>query len=71
MTRSQAMNRLRSACAKRGDTTKLANESGIARCFIANVLAGRREPSVRLLAAIGIRKRIKRVVTYTNMRSKP
>lgn len=65
LTKPQVMKRLRAECAQWGNLSAFARDAGLSHSFVSNVLAGRREPSQTLLSAIGIKKSVKRVVTYT------
>ena len=64
MTHAQLLRRLQAACDEAGSQTAFAQRLGVRPQFVNNVLAGRREPSARLLEALGYRRIERTSVTY-------
>lgn len=54
---------LKDACDIPGGQSAWADDHGINRSFVANVIAGRREPSEKICEALGLR----RVVVYRTL----
>jgi hypothetical protein len=60
MTRDEAMTILRNHIEKEGSMRAFADKHDFNVSFISDIMRGRREPSERILLAVGVKK----VVTY-------
>ena len=63
MDTEQILKLLRKHTAEAGSVAKWANDNGFSGMYVGNVLRGKKPPSERLLAALGLRREtvIKRV----------
>ena len=68
MTHSQLIRRLREACNEAGSQTAYAQALGVRPQFVSNVLAGRRDPSRKLLKALGLERVVRKTVSYQPIR---
>jgi len=60
MTREQLLARLRRECDRAGGQTAWARSNNMSAVYVSDVLAGKREPAGKMLAALGV----ERVVSY-------
>jgi len=68
MTHQQLLRRLQAACDEAGSQTAFAEALRVRPQFISNVLAGRRQPSAKLLEALGYRRVERVAVSYEPVR---
>lgn len=56
MKREDVVALLRRRAKEAGSQDALAEELGISRAFLTNILAGRKKPSAKILAQLGLRR---------------
>ena len=65
MTKRQVIERLRKACDLAGSRTAFAKRVGVPVQFVSNILNGHEDPSPKVLDAIGLVVRTKRMLIKT------
>jgi hypothetical protein len=65
MTAEKVREMLRNVCRKAGGQSQWAGLNGMSGVYVSDVLAGRKEPAGKMLAALGL----ERVVTYRKVRT--
>lgn len=65
MTKEQVLAALRQACVTAGSQDAWAAAHGVSPTYVADTLGGRRGPSGKVLAALGL----ERVIVYRDVRS--
>jgi hypothetical protein len=64
MTHRQLLRHLNAVCLEHGSRAAYAREIGISPQFISNVLSGTRQPSKRLLKALGLVRIVRKTISY-------